>query len=198
MAVDQNAVAWVGYYDGSLFKVDTATGRCEATNFQVGQHGLASFGMGFVFQPSTNVDTLYLAGLHRGTLSQSQLATVSFPSLVVTPVGTLEAGDAELTGTGDGSLWGFVPSGGGTDPFGPAVLVRINPASGKTLESYSYPDLTDRSNWAVKFWGGSFWIFLNMSVYEVPRATPQIVHTAIADSGRSIVGAGVSTCAPIF
>jgi hypothetical protein len=53
-------------------------------------------------------------------------------------------------------------------------------------------------SWAVKFWGGSFWIFLDSSVYQVPRDTPQTIATVIADTGRNIVGAGVSTCAPIF
>jgi hypothetical protein len=193
MAVDQNAVAWVDYDDGSLFKVDTATSGCEATSFRAGQYGLSKFGMGFVFEPSTGVDTLYIAG----TGSPDLLATVSFPSLVVTPIGPLEAGDAELTGTGDGSLWGFVPNGSG--PASSAVLVRIDPTSGKTLESYSYPTLIGPvSNWAVKFWGGSFWIFLNTSVYEVPRATPQTIRTVIADTAPAIVGAGVSTCAPLF
>jgi len=193
MAVDQNAVAWVNYEDGSLFKVDTTTGHCEATSFKVGQYGLGRFGMGFVFQPSTDVDTLFVAG----TDPQALLATVAFPSLLVTPIGILDAGDAELTGTGDGSLWGFVPSGSGSGQY--SVLVRIDPTSGKTLESYSYPTLSDSAfNWAVKFWGGSFWIFLNTSVYEVPRASPQTIRTAIADSGRAVVGAGVSTCAPIL
>jgi hypothetical protein len=50
----------------------------------------------------------------------------------------------------------------------------------------------------MKFWGGSFWIFLDGALYEVPRATPQTIRTAIADTGRDIVGAGVSTCAPLL
>ncbi|HEY5284566.1 MAG TPA: choice-of-anchor D domain-containing protein, partial [Polyangia bacterium] len=87
MAVDQNAVAWVTYNDGSLFKVDTATGQCRPTGFQAGQHGLSNFGMGFVFDPSTGLDTLYIAGGSLGgSGTQSELATVSFPSLAVTPV----------------------------------------------------------------------------------------------------------------
>ena len=191
MAVDQNAVAWVNYSDGSLFKVDTATAGCEATSFQVGQRGLSRFGMGFVFDPSTDVDTLYISGINYPQI----LATVSFPSLMVTPVAKLQAGDAELTGTGDGSLWGFVPNGSG--PAGSAVLVRIDPTTGRTLESYSYPDLASGGNWAVKFWGGSFWIFLGSSVYEVPRDTPQTIRTVIAGTAPFIVGAGVSSCAPI-
>jgi hypothetical protein len=49
----------------------------------------------------------------------------------------------------------------------------------------------------VKFWGGSFWIFLGSSVYEVPRDTPQTIRTVIAGTAPFIVGAGVSSCAPI-
>jgi hypothetical protein len=199
MAVDQNAVAWVVYSDGNLFKVDTGTGQCAATSFQVDPYGpfAYGFGMGFVFDPSTNLDTLYIAGGDGASDSYSELATVSFPSLVVTPIGMITAGNAELTGTGDGSLWGFVPAGMGPDPQGQAVLVQIDPASGATLETYSYPTLR-KGSWAVKFWGGSFWIFLDGAVYEVPRATPDAISTAIAHTGRNIVGAGVSTCAPLF
>jgi Abnormal spindle-like microcephaly-assoc'd, ASPM-SPD-2-Hydin len=213
MALDQNAVAWVVYADledepndplfepATLYKVDTGTAQCQqATSFQVDANGpfAQGFGMGFVFDPSANLDTLYIAGGNGTSAGPSELATVSFPSLAVTPIGPIAAGNAELTGTGDGSLWGFIPASMGPDPNSPAVLVQIDPASGATLESYSYPTLFGANSWAVKFWGGSFWIFLNGAVYEVPRATPQTVLLRIADTGRNIVGAGVSTCAPLF
>ena len=200
MAVDQNAVAWVVYSDSEFFKVDTGTGQCQATSFKVDPHGPfgSGFGMGFVFDPSTNADTLYIAGGYNTTNTQSELATVSFPSLAVTPIGMITAGNAELTGTGDGSLWGFIPNL--LTPDDQTVLVRLDPSSGATLESHSYPSLNSTSyrSFAVKFWGGSFWIFLDSSVYQVPRDTPQTIATVIADTGRNIVGAGVSTCAPIF
>jgi hypothetical protein len=198
MAVDQNAVAWVVYGDGSLFKVDTATGACDATSFQVDPNSpfADGFGMGFVFDPSTNLDTLYIAGGHVASDTQSELATVSFPALALTPIGTITAGNAELTGTGDGSLWGFIPNS--LTPDDQTVLVRLDPSSGTTLETHSYSTLSGGSSWAVKFWGGSFWIFLDGSVYEVPRDTPDTIRTVIPDTVRNIVGAGVSTCAPLF
>jgi hypothetical protein len=202
MAVDQNAVAWVVYDDGNLYKVDTGTGQCESTSFQVDPYSpfASGFGMGFVFDPSTNIDTLYIAGGDGVNNKYSELAAVSFPSLAVTPIGLITTGNAELTGTGDGSLWGFIPAGKGPDPQGQAVLVQIDPASGATLETYSYPTLSGflDVSWAVKFWGGSFWIFLGSSIYQVPRDTPDTITTAIAYTGRNIVGAGVSTCAPLF
>jgi hypothetical protein len=199
MAVDQNAVAWVAYRNGDLFKVDTATGKCEATSFKTGQSGLLNFGMGFVFDPSTDVDTLYIAGgpdyNYTSSNSSSTLAVVSFPELIVKPIGTVTAGWPELSGTGDGSLWGFIPASASAK--GQAVLVQLDPTSGATLKSYAYPTLTSSGAWAMKFWGGSFWIFLSTSVYEVSRSSPDVIHTVIAQSGHSIVGAGVSTCAPL-
>jgi len=195
MAVDQNAVAWVLYQDGNVFKVDTATGKCQSTSFQVGQHGLNTFGMGFVFDPSTGLDTLYIAGgISLGSTTQSELATVSFPSLVVNPIGTTN-GWPELSGTGDGTLWGFFP--GSNSPTQLSTLVRIDPATGATLETYGYKDMPTSGNWAMKFWGGSFWIFLGNSIYRVDRNSPQTFHTVIANSSYAIVGAGVSTCAPL-
>jgi hypothetical protein len=198
MAVDQNAVAWVSYTDGNLFKVDTSTAKCEATGFVPDQHNLLEFGMGFVFDPSTGEDTLYIAGGLDYSSTHSTLATIAFPSLVVTPIGPVAAGNAELTGTGDGQLWGFVPDVGSSS--GRSTLVRIDPATGKTLESYTYSSLislTTGTDWAVKFWGGSFWIFFNGSVYRVSRDSSATTHTVLSGTGRNVVGAGVSTCAPL-
>jgi hypothetical protein len=196
MAVDQNAVAWVAYDDGNLFKVDTTTGACQSTSFVPSQHGLTVFGMGFVFDPSTGVDTLFIAGEANTSLRYSTLATVSFPSLVVTPVGTVEAGFPEMSGTGDGELWGFIPADASASYK--AALVKLSPRSGATLESHEYNDLTDRGAWAMKFWGGDFWMFLGRSVYKASRRTPEFLQPVILNTGRAeIVGAGVSTCAPL-
>jgi hypothetical protein len=196
MAVDQNAVAWVHYDDGSLFKVDTATGSCQSTKFQSNQHGIRVFGMGFVFDPSTGEDRLFIAGGQDSRAPQSELATVSFPELIVTPIASIELGSPELTGTGDGQLWGFAPKDASSKNV--ATLMRIDPASGAIIESYDYPSLTTTGAWSIKFWGGNFWIFLGSSVFKVERNNPKVIKTAIAATGRAqIVGAGVSTCAPL-
>jgi hypothetical protein len=202
MAVDQNAVAWVLYGDGNLFQVDTSTAACQPTTFQPNQPCLnnqdcMTFGMGFVFQPTTGTDTLYVAGGETVSSGPSTLATIAFPSLVLSPVGTVTAGWPELSGTGDGELWGFIPASESVSSF--AVLVQIDPMSGASLHTYSYSSqmIPTDGDWAMKFWGGSFWIFLGTSVFQVERATPNTVTTAIFDTGRNIVGAGVSTCAPV-
>lgn len=196
MAVDQNAVAWVAYQDGNLFKVDTATGDCQSTSFVPNQHGMKKFGMGFVFDPSTGMDTLFIAGGPEIVASQSTLATVSFPDLIVSPVGVVDAGLPEMSGTGDRELWGFIPVGAST--LGSAALIRLDPDNGKTLESHEYTDLKTYGGWAMKFWGGKFWVFLGTSIYTISRDSPDRPRPVVLDTGRrQIVGAGVSTCAPL-
>jgi hypothetical protein len=197
MAVDQNAVAWVAYNDGNLCRVDTSTGSCQATSFKsTNKTDIQKFGMGFVFDPSTGRDTLYIAGNADLVGSQSTLATVSFPELLVAPIGTVSAGMPEMTGTGDGQLWGFAPSQASSVKI--ATLFRIDPNSGRTLESYTYPSLSGGSSWAMKFWGGYFWLFLDNSVYRVNRDTPKLVESvSVRGNHGYIVGAGVSTCAPL-
>ncbi|HUB07544.1 MAG TPA: choice-of-anchor D domain-containing protein [Myxococcales bacterium] len=197
MAVDQNAVAWVEYQDGSLFQVDTTTGACQATAFQPDQEGFLNFGMGFVFQPTAGTDTLYIADDNFGG-GIANLGIIAFPSLAVSTVGPLSQGALELTGTGDGELWGFVPQG--PQLAADATLLQIDPTDATTLATFEYPSLKTGSanGWAMKFWGGSFWIFIGSGVYQVQRATPDQYTTAIGPGGgRDIVGAGVSTCAPV-
>ena len=56
--------------------------------------------------------------------------------------------------------------------------------------------------WAFAFWGGRFWIFLKRDsdastyVYAMDATTGALT-TALSNTGRTIVGAGVSTCAPV-
>jgi len=58
------------------------------------------------------------------------------------------------------------------------------------------------SAWAFAFWGGDFYIFLkrdtdnSTNVWHLTAAGQ--VSKALNDTGRTIVGAGVSTCAPLM
>jgi hypothetical protein len=62
--------------------------------------------------------------------------------------------------------------------------------------------LGNPSAWAFAFWGGDFWVFLqrdtdpSTSVYHVNGTTGSMT-TALSNTSRTIVGAGVSTCAPV-
>jgi hypothetical protein len=194
MDVDQDAVAWVLYTNGELFKVDTATAACTATGFQAGQQGFWRFGMGSVFDQVTGQDTLFIAG-GLDWNSPPNLGTISFPSLTVTTVGPLSMGPPELAGTGDGELWAFTPVA--WSPTYVATLAQIDPASGAILSSVQYPSLTTLDPFSMKFYGGSFWIFIGSAVYAVDRETLTLTTAIPPGNGREICGAGVSTCAPV-
>ena len=195
MAVDQNTVAWVEYNDGNLYRVDTTNAHCQSTSFVINPE-LTFFGMGFVFDPNTGKDTLYVAGNSQFGSSTSQLGTIDFPSLALTPGAPLDFGTPEITGTGDGQLWGFSP--GQSAASGITSLVQIDPDTGVVLTEFDYPEIPTSGSWAVKFWGGAFYLFLSDQVYKVERTTGE--ETLVVDgfgSGHIVVGAGVSTCAPI-
>jgi hypothetical protein len=106
-------------------------------------------------------------------------------------------GGPELSGTGDAHLWGFFP-----DPTNPRVseINKLTAAEGK-----SYPiaqAMGTEDGYAFAFWGGDFWVFLKKTtdtwtvLYHV-RASDGAVTTWQLNS-HLIVGAGVSTCAPII
>jgi hypothetical protein len=199
MNLDQTATAWVVFDDGSLFTVDVSNAHCTPTSFNGSQTSASGFGMGSVFESSTGVDTLFIAE----TDVADSLATIDLTSLTVSVVGTLQFARSELSGTGDGQLWAFSPSQG---PGSPQVLYRVDRATGATLDQYDVSSITSIGGYAVKFWGGAFYIFIGTDVWKVDRNTlvpgkmvpttpPQLVLTT---PGLDVVGAGVSTCAPVM
>jgi len=200
MAVDRNAQAWVLYSSGALFQVDIVNGlACKATSFVSGQHNFVQFGMGFAANDVSSTDeTLYIAGGASIGSGSEEFGTIAFPSLAVTQHGTVD-GSPELTGTGDAKLWGFFPD---TSPPKVSQIDKTSGASGTTFPAPSLASVGTPKAWAFAFWGGDFWIFLerdidsSTTVYQVKQSTGSV--TAVKkNTGRTIVGAGVSTCAPV-
>jgi hypothetical protein len=202
MGVDRNTIAWVLYSDGELFRVDTtASLACTATNWN-SSNGLTQFGMGF----STNMaggtdDTLFVAGgadVSTGTTATlAKLDTTAFSAMTV---GTV-SGWPELTGNSNAELWGWFPSDstGSTTPS----VQKLDKTTGSALTTYMLPTLKGMPEaWAFAFWGGDYWIFLakgsdlSTTVYQIDGTNGSIKSTT-PTSGRLIVGAGVSTCAPV-
>ena len=204
MAVDRNAIAWVLYCDGSIFKVDINNNiACTATSFTKNQSGFQVFGMGF----STDVagmaaETLYIGGGAYSSIDMgtAQFGKIAMPALSVSSIGNVANGWPELTGTGDAQLWGFFPSDTGT----PRVA-QLNKTNGADLMSYNVPTIVGMPQaWAFGFFCDGFYIFLKRAtdastiVYHVTRMTGVPDTSPFDDTpGHSIVGAGVSTCAPI-
>ena len=196
MGVDRTATAYVLYSSGELFKVDTTSLACTKTAWAT-QLGLQQFGMGFSTDTAGGTtDSLYIAGGATVMGTTSTLAKLDVTTFHATQLGTV-TGWPELTGTGGAELWGFFP-----DMNTPRVekLVKTSGTAAMT-----YPESTIRgmpTAWAFAFWGGDYWIFLkkdleaSTSVYQINGMTGTVKSTTPA-AGRTLVGAGVSTCAPI-
>jgi hypothetical protein len=206
MAVDRKGIAYVLYNDGELFRMSTAKpSACVPTGFVVNQDGFSStFGMGFSANVTDPGETLYVASdTNAGpTGAPESLATIDTDTYQLSTVGQFSSviGNAELTGAGDGSLYAFGIDQG---PSGPILhLAQIDKPTAKIIDD-TYLNLgTGGQNivaWAFAYWGGDFYFFTSVGggSSKVSRYHPGDTQAVdYATLGNTIVGAGVSTCAP--
>jgi hypothetical protein len=208
MAVDRHGTAYVNYASGKIFTVDTRTLACTDTGFVPGQAGFSpNLSMGFSADaPGSAQESLYVSD-NTGDDTQGQdgkgLAkldlTKSPPELI--PLGTFTGevlgGRCELTGTGDAKLYGFFTTV-------PAHLATIDKTSGATPAATALSMVNaSTGGYAFSFWGGSFWFYTasdsnttRVTRYD-PTSTPPATTVAAPMLSFTIVGAGVSTCAPL-
>jgi hypothetical protein len=188
MAVTREAVAYVLFQNGDIFEVSTADASCTATPYVTGQAGFGVFGMGYASDgEGSTEETLYVA-------NDASLASIG-DDWIIDVIGSI-SGDPELTGNGLGELWGFFPQ---------STVVHISRIDKASAAESGTLDLTSLSNgasaWAFAYWGGAFYVFYqadadpSTNVYRVQADDGQI-ETWMQNTGRRIVGAGVSTCAP--
>jgi hypothetical protein len=194
MAVDRDANAWVVYTDGAVFQVNTTTAVCTPTAYQAGQQGWSTFGMGFsTAGVGSTVDGLFVSD---AVLNQG-LATIDTQSLQLQPIGAYDqlAARAELTGTGDGRLFGAFEGA-------PYIVAEIDKSNAHIISQAPQDPIQyapSSSNFAFAFWGGTFWLFVGPGTStDVFHYDPVASSTTLVKSvPQVIVGAGVSTCAPI-
>ena len=146
--------------------------------------------MGFASDDAMGTsETLYVAAF-----TGSGLGKIDFPSMKLSTVGPFENADAgELTGTGDGRLFGFFIST-------PVTVSEIDKKTGGILSVSPQPTVNIGGGWAFAFWGGDFWLFTspNSVTSQVDRYQPsQKITKTMSQVNFKIVGAGVSTCAPV-
>jgi hypothetical protein len=150
---------------------------------------------------------LYVAPWNKTELAT--VATTSFLLSVVGPFGPESIAGAELSGTGDGRLFAFYSTGDPRTGLNSAVA-QIDPTSATVLANNDLNSLPQGAGWAFAFWGGSFYLFtapISRGTAEtmVTRFNPaDLSQTTVATFGgmgagssQVIVGAGVSTCAPM-
>ena len=195
MSVDRTGIAWVLYSSGELFKV-AITGLACTKSTWASPSGLKVFGMGFsTDQAGGSAETLYVGGGASQTATSFMIAKLDTTTMMATVLGSQPI-LPEMTGTGGGELWGFMPDAS------TARVVKFDKATATVSKTYMEPSLAGAmAGYAFAHWGGNYWVFLqrtgetSSTVYEVDGATGAIKSTTPAP-GRTIVGAGVSTCAP--
>lgn len=192
MAVSRSGMAYVIFEYGHLFQVDTRNASCTKTNLVPGQHGFRKFGMGFTLN-SSGQDDLYISSTEIGGIGY-QLGKLDLERMTISVVGQYDqiTGRAELTGNSKGDLYGAFE---GT-PFHIASISPQDASIGyvEAVEGANF----QRGNFAFATWGGQFYLFAGPG-YEtdVFKYDPEVGTTEkIAETTLTIVGAGVSTCAP--
>ena len=204
MAVDRFGKAWVRHTDGAIWKVDTKTLKCEETKFSppgTTDGAFFKFGMGFATtsKGSSNEELFLADSLGTGL---AQLDTKTLALKMVGPfTGDLEGKTAELTGTGDGKLYGFFVTA-------PARVAEISKGTGAIVNSKELTDVYAGNAWAFSFYAGDFYIYTSSDGGGLPnggglgsdvtryRPSDGSITVVKPKIGFKIVGAGVSTCAP--
>lgn len=189
MAMSTLGVALINYSNSSLQTVDIDDAACVESGWTAGTGGFGRFGMGYVADRVGGTETLYISDATR-------LASVNTTTWVVTNIGRLPS-QSELSGTGNGELWGFFPL------ESPPQLLQLDRTNGNILNSFDLPPLPPSlDTFAFTAWGGEFYIFYRLSglgettrVYRFSRVTQEL-ELIVEDSGINVVGAGVSICAP--
>jgi hypothetical protein len=202
MAIDRNLVAWLNYFntgdDGALYKFDlNAKSGCTKAASLSGGYG--QVGMGFSSDMSGGTsETLYLDGIGGG----AGLASFDMTTSSVVPIGTfsddpkLSGQSAELTGTGDARLFGYFTTS-------PDVRVaQLDKTNANVLSDNALNNFPPPEDWAFSFWGGDFYLYTsdgisNSKVVHYAPAGNTVDLSYVADVGFTIIGAGVSTCAPV-
>ncbi len=193
MAVARSGLAYVGFMDGSLFKVRVATAECQSTPFAVDQSGFAEFGMGYVRDDEGDGETLYVASQD----DPSRLAWIDTGSFVLHVIGpfTMDVTTPELRARAPVSCLLSKPS---------TTMIRRSSRSTRRrpLSSQNLYSLALSAGTRGHFHSGEkpFTRSLDRRAARdsvVTRFRPSdgsIVRVAATD--EVIVGAGVSTCAP--
>lgn len=199
MSVDRHAQAWISTKMGRIFQVRLANLSCSPTPINVAPTGLSSFGMGFVSDgPGSTAEKLFIAGSGSdNTKSSGFLVRIDPSPLSIAKVAALPElfVGPELTGTGAGELFGYYPV-----LSGPTVA-RIDKATAMHLQQWKLMPLAGTVQaWAFAHWGGQLYIFISAgNVNQVQVFDPKTgrAKVLIENSPHLIVGAGVSTCAPV-
>jgi hypothetical protein len=196
MSVDRTGHAFVLYNDGNLYSVKTSNASCEPTDFQPGQLGFQTFGMGFARNVDNETDELFVTDIDFNGPSKG-LGMIDTESFDLSFVGAYDSelgNHMEMTGSSDGNLYGYSLNQNGGGGF----VLQIDKTNANIIAATPLP-VGDQSNaLAFAFWNDDFYIFTSAGdVTNVTRYRPADGSVSLVNQiGDIIVGAGVSTCDP--
>ncbi len=202
MAVDRKGRAYVLYSDGELFRVSTKDASCKSTAFMPTptSSDFHNFGMGFALDSANGPnETLYVADI-KFTVPSAGLASIDTNTFALTPIGPFSdnpSDELEMTSAPDGNLYGcFLDAN-----VGSGWIVDIDKTNATILSETKIPLMASTgSALAFAAWGGDFFTFTTGATpgtTEIHRYHPEDGSITNAGSlSETVVGAGVSTCAP--
>ena len=202
MAVDRRGIAYSVFFGGDLFRVDTASAACEPTTFVPGQHSFETFGMGYTANTGDAGETLFVAeaNVSNGAKPNSLgLGTIDTTSYALSVVGGFipPIPGPELTGTSDGRLFAFYTNATGSGSH----IVELDKTTASIVADHPLQVGSPADAYAFAFWGGEFWVFTAPGTPGAPTTVTRFDPTSSTETTATtypgtIVGAGVSTCAP--
>jgi hypothetical protein len=211
MSVDRDANAWVLFDDQVIRLVSTVDARCTATPPYTPGSPFELFGMGFTADGGGG-ENLFIAGGTflevmdtRGLSGSARFGRITPGTRGLAAISPDALGGwPELTGNSDGRLYGFFRSSEAFSRITPGRLVELDPATGAASRTFDLSAMGtgDVRAWAFAFWGARFYIFIqeteapSSDVWRFDPADGSVMRI-LTDTGRGIVGAGVSICAPV-
>jgi hypothetical protein len=210
MAVDRLGYAWVMLNSpaGDIWKIDvTNPTNCIDPGYTPNQQGVGYFGMAFVSNSAVDqCDRLYgntydgLGGFSEGP-NIGKFVTLDPDSLLIDIISPTNFNGAEMSGTGDGRVFSF----GGV----PSKLVERNKQTGEIVSTLPLNNLPLTNAFAFAFFAGDFYFFTESDNNNLISKVTHLDYDDSDNDGQQqltvvntaaplrVVGAGVSTCAPL-
>jgi len=226
MAVDRDRGAWITWaaaHDGAgdpaykrIDRVDLDTGACDVdvAALPTTENWGSPLGMAYVSDgPRSGNETLYF--VDTGTFLHTIGSASSFGRWwTLGPEGRTFSG-VELTGSGDGRMFSLIMNYTGPfdfectarNPCPPTLrLAEVDKSDATALSMVDLEGIDafgiDPGGFAFAYWGGHIWVFISRDFgpTEVFDHDPETQTTTrvVEDGVLGVVGAGVSTCAPLL
>ena len=193
---------------GRLYHINIPSLTCEETPFDPTQLWGITFGLAFVFDDSPAGETLYVAD--RSTYGTAVwLSVLDLSTYELRQVGLFDPDNAasEITGTGDGRLYGLTNISG---PNPQLRLLEVDPSTAEATPIVSLPPQGPVGPHDFTYFEGDFYFFireltLTPTLSDEPMGSVTTVFRYRLGNGApesigtieiSVLGAAVSSCAP--